>query len=92
MAAELARRKAANEPRLIQPLARPIEKKIEMPVVDVNKKPVKVPLSALKNRKPEPVQMVEQTGVLSSPKAESTSTLNPEPAPKPSSKKKQKKN
>ena len=56
-----AKRRAAAEPRLIQPLAKPVEKKIEVPVVEFAQKAKKVPKEATKKRKPDPVQMVEQT-------------------------------
>ena len=45
------------EPKLIQPLARPVEKKIEIPVLEVPDRAETVPKSATK--KPEPVAMVE---------------------------------
>ena len=45
------------EPKLIQPLARPIEKKIEIPVLEVAVKAEKVAKTAAK--RPEPVAMVE---------------------------------
>jgi hypothetical protein len=44
---------------LIQPLARPINKVIEVPVLEMAVKSKKVPVAA--NKKPEPVQMMAQT-------------------------------
>ena len=44
-------------------MARPIEKKIEVPVVEVARKAKKVSNSD-KQRRPEPVQMVEQTSTM----------------------------
>ena len=40
---------------------RPIQKKIEVPVQEVLVKPVKVKIQESSTRKPEPVQMVDQT-------------------------------
>ena len=44
---------------MIQPLAKPIQKKIEVPVVEVAKKAKKVSKDAPQKKKPETVQMVE---------------------------------
>ena len=50
---------------LIQPLAKPIEKRIEVPVVQVEKKAKKVAKDSPQKKKSEPVQMVEQTPSIS---------------------------
>jgi hypothetical protein len=55
-----AKDKKANEPRLIQPLARPIEKKFDVPVVEYSDKAKKLPKDT-PLRKPQPVEMVLQT-------------------------------
>jgi len=44
-------------------LARPIEKIIEVPVVEVAVKPKKVPKGTTIHNKPQPVQMMAQTPV-----------------------------
>lgn len=44
---------------MIQPLARPIEKIIDIPVVEVAVKPKKVPKGTTVNNKPQPVQMMD---------------------------------
>ena len=51
-------KRLANAP-LIEVSNHPLRKRIEVPVVEVAQKAMKVPKDAPKNKKPEPVQMVE---------------------------------